>query len=410
MQFDLFHSIGRIDLLKPIPADRAIFSAFIEQCCLGEDLGYSTMWVAESHFSSEIQKSNARPVIPHYRGEVGLNADSFQLSQLLFAKTRTIGFGTAIHNIVGGNGGPIASADRVRTLAFLNSMNSSPRKLHIGVASGRFPYINAPFGIVPRSELEKILWPQYQRLIFIEALEIFLRLSRSEALASSQIKQWRIDRSLFRSDEEFAAAMTASGSSADGVAYQPRWDFERLMLVPEMREQDYASWMNFVLGSHDPMARDHGLKFADLDIFNLSFTPPSQLAKVHEEMFVRYRESGRLWHRSRMPRTVLVFIDQISARAREMASRCFDVYIEAMRGTVVLPPKDELMARALIGDPSELRDQLSHDNPNGFHHDDRLMLWFEFNQNDHEAIKTQMRLFAEKVMPFVGGAFAGGDV
>jgi hypothetical protein len=110
-----------------------------------------------------------------------------------------------------------------------------------------------------------------------------------------------------------------------------------------------------------------------------------------------------------MPRTVLVFIDQISARAREMASRCFDVYIEAMRGTVVLPPKDELMARALIGDPSELRDQLSHDNPNGFHHDDRLMLWFEFNQNDHEAIKTQMRLFAEKVMPFVGGAFAGGD-
>ena len=82
MQFDIFHSIGRIDMLKPIPADRAIFSAFIEQCQIAEQLGYETMWVAESHFSSEVQKSNAKPVIPHYQGEVGLNADSFQLATI----------------------------------------------------------------------------------------------------------------------------------------------------------------------------------------------------------------------------------------------------------------------------------------------------------------------------------------
>jgi hypothetical protein len=159
--------------------------------------------------------------------------------------------------------------------------------------------------------------------------------------------------------------------------------------------------MNFVLGSHDPLARDHGLNFADLDIFNLSFTPPTQLAEVHDEMFVRYRESGRVWHRSRMPRTVLVFIDQNLERAREMADRCFDVYIEAMRGTVVLPPKNELMARALIGDPASIIDQLRPGNSHGFHADDRLMLWFEFNQTDHQAIKSQMRLFAERAMPFV---------
>jgi alkanesulfonate monooxygenase SsuD/methylene tetrahydromethanopterin reductase-like flavin-dependent oxidoreductase (luciferase family) len=407
MQFDVFHSIGRIDMLKPIPADRAIFSAFIEQCQIAEQLGYETMWVAESHFSSEVQKSNAKPVIPHYQGEVGLNADSFQLAQFVCGKTKKIGLGTAIHNIVGGNGGPIASADRVRTLAFLNSMSASPRKFHIGVAAGRFPYINAPFGIVPRNDAEKILWPQYQRLIFVEALEIFLRLSRGESLASSDIKPWRIDRSLFRSDDEFLAAMSAVGGGADGIPYQSRWDFERLKLVPDMVEQEYAPWMNFVLGSHDPLARDHGLRFADLDIFNLSFTPPAQLGKVHDEMFVRYRESGRIWHRSRMPRTVLVFIDQSVERAREMASRCFDVYIEAMRGTVVLPPKDELMARALIGEPAALVDQLSPGNLNGFHADDRLMLWFEFNQNDHDAIKTQMRLFAEKVMPYVATASSG---
>ncbi|MEI6397300.1 MAG: LLM class flavin-dependent oxidoreductase [Pseudomonadota bacterium] len=402
MQFDLFHSIGRIDLLKPIPADREIFRAFFEQTRLGEDLGFSTMWVAESHFSSETQKSHAQPVIPNYHGEVGLNADSCQLAQMIFAQTKKIGFGTAIHNIVGGNGGPLASADRIRTMAFMNSMQANPRKLHIGVAAGRFPYINAPFGILPRDDVEKTLWPQYQRLIFIEALEIFLRLSRGETIASKDIKQWRIDRSMFKGDAEFQAAMSKVGSTLDGIPYKPRWPFDVLKLVPDMCESEYAGRMNFVLGSHDPLARDHGLKFADLDIFNLSFTAPDELNRVHEDMFIRYRESGRLWNRSRMPRTVLTFIDKSASRAREMASTCFDTYIEAMRGTVVLPPKDVLMSRALIGDPAMILEQLHPDNPHGFHTDDRLMLWFEFNQIDHDAIKSQMRLFAEAVMPHVG--------
>lgn len=401
MQFDLFHSIGRIDTLKPIPADRTVFSAFFEQCQLAEALGYPTMWVAESHFSSEIQKTNAKPVIPNYQGEVGLNSDSCQLAQLLFAKTKSLGFGTAIHNIVGGNGGPLASADRIRMMSFINSMSPQPRKLHIGIAAGRFPYINAPFGIAPRNREEECLWPQYQRLIFIEALEIFLRLVRGDVLSSSDVTRWVIDRSFFKSDSDFRDSMQKINGSLDGVPYNPRWKFETLKLIPDMQEREYSSWMNFVLGSHDPLARDHGLKFADLDIFNLSFTPPEQLGKVHDEMHVRYQASGRTWHRSRMPRTVLVFIDKNIHRAEERASQCFDTYIEAMRGTVILPSKEELMARALIGDAAKIRDQLNPDDPHGFNLDDRLMLWFEFNQVDHDAIKLQMRLFAEDVMPHV---------
>jgi hypothetical protein len=276
--------------------------------------------------------------------------------------------------------------------------------LNIGVASGRFPYINAPFGIVPRNEMEQKLWPHFQRLIFIEALEIFLRLTRGETLASSELKRWTIDRSFFRNDDEFSAAMTNAGCTADGVSYVPRWNFESLSLVPSMVEADFKHWMRFVLGSHDPLARDHGLQFADLDIFNLSFTPPAQIRKVHEEMFMRYAQSGRVWHRSRMPRTVLVFIDRDRNKARDMASHCFDTYIEAMRGTVVLPPKEELMARALIGDAVEIQDQLHPDATHGFHPDDRLMLWFEFNQIDNDRIKSQMRLFAEDVIPHTKGA------
>jgi hypothetical protein len=196
--------------------------------------------------------------------------------------------------------------------------------------------------------------------------------------------------------------MTKVGSTLDGIPYKPRWSFDVLKLIPEMSESEYAGDMNFVLGSHDPLARDHGLNFADLDVFNLSFTSPEELNKIHADMFIRYRESGRVWNRSRLPRTVLTFIDKSASRAQDMASRCFDTYIEAMRGTVVLPPKDVLMSRALIGDPVMIREQLHPEDPRGFHSDDRLMLWFEFNQIDHQGINSQMRLFAEGVMPHVG--------
>ena len=157
--------------------------------------------------------------------------------------------------------------------------------------------------------------------------------------------------------------------------------------------------MSFVLGSHDPMARDLALKIADIDIFNLSFTPPDQLDKIHREMHERYSALGRTWHRSRLPRTVLVFIDKDHGLAHARAEKCFDTYIEAMRGTVVLPPKSELMDRALIGTPEEIKDQLSPGHYKGFHKDDKLMLWFEFNQVSHDDILKQMRLFAEKVAP-----------
>ncbi len=395
MQFDLFHSIGRIDSVKPIPSDRAIFEQFLRQCREGEAMGFSTMWVAESHFSSEVQKSHPAPVIPNYHGEVGLNADSCQLAQLVFSETKSIGFGTAIFNIVGGNGGPIGAADRIHSLAFLNSLRAQPRKLHIGVAAGRFPYINAPFGITPRNDIEKSLWPQTQRLIFLEALEIFLRLMNGETISSKDLTRYTYDASLFKNEAEFALKT----EHMKDLSYLGRWNFNALKLVPTLPISESSAWMNFVLGSHDPKARDLGLKYADMDLFNLSFTPPEQLNQIHLEMHERYAASGRVWNRRRMPRTVLVFIDRDLGKAQEMASFCFDTYIEAMRGTVVLPPKEELMARALIGTPAMIREQLSPEDPRGFHSEDRLMLWFEFNQVDHDAILNQMKLFAEEVAP-----------
>jgi alkanesulfonate monooxygenase SsuD/methylene tetrahydromethanopterin reductase-like flavin-dependent oxidoreductase (luciferase family) len=409
MKFDVFHSIGRIDSLPIKLTDREVFGQFFSQVQAAEDLGYGLMWVAESHFSSEVQKQNPGAVIPHYAGEVGLNADSMQLAQAVFARTRKIGFGTAILNIVGGNGGPIAAADRVRTLAWLNGLSHNPRELKIGVAAGRFPYINQPFGIVPRDPIETALWPQYQQLIFIEALEIFLRLAGGETLASVDVTSHQIDRAKFRDDASWMRACQALKSlgvdleDLGSLPYQKRWVFERLKLVPMQDRLEDSTRLGFVLGSHDPLARDHGLKFADLDVFNLSFTPPAAINQVHAVMGAKAKEAGRIWHRSRMPRTVLVFIDKNPKEAEERASRCFDTYIEAMRGTVATPDKNFLMERALIGDSQMIREQLSPGHSKGFHPDDRLMLWFEFNQADGHAVEHQMRLFAEEVLPrFVG--------
>ena len=382
MKFDIFHSIGRIDTLPKQLSDREVFEGFFEQLSLADALGYGTIWAAESHFSCEVQKRHKQPVIPNYQGEVGLNCDSAQLAQVIISKTKRIGFGTAIYNIVGGNGGPIAAADRIRSLAFLNQFADQPRNLNIGIASGRFPFINRPFGIAPRNDFEAKNWQTYSRLILCEASEIFLRLFQGQAISSMDVTRRTVDEA--------------------GTPYEPRWQFDEMMLVPKLSDEDLLR-TTFVLGSHDPLAQDAALQWADCDIFNLSFTAPDQIDAVHEAMRHRYENTNRSWHRSRMPRTVLTFIDESSQRAHERAEKCFDIYIEAMRGTAAVPDKAILMSRALIGDPQEIREQLSPENPRRLHQDDRLMLWFEFNQSDSDAVCQQMRIFGEKVAPHFSG-------
>ena len=390
MIFDLFHSVSDPIVGGKRLGPAASVSRFLDQARLAEDLGADTVWIAESHFSSETQKATSVATIPEFQGEVGLNADSFQLFHVLATRTRRIHLGTGIHNIVGGSGGPIASADRVNWLRFANTaLWGTPRTLRLGIASGRFPYQNTPFGIVPRDPSEKALWTWVKRMVFLEAEEIFLRLLRGEELASSDLTRWRLGR-----DE----AERALGGKVPEVAYpyemHPRWEFERLKLVPESA----SDHLTIVLGSHDPLALDHATRFWDVDLFNLSFTPPDQIEKLHANMTVRAgRPGARPWRRDRLPRTVLVFIDPDRRRARELADFVLDAYIQAMQGTAATPDKAMLLECALVGDAAEVRDQLHPENPRRFHAGDRLMLWFEFNQQDTDAIERRMKYFFEEV-------------
>ena len=42
---------------------------FFDQVEAADAQGYETAWLAEAHLSSEIQKQNRHPVIPHWEGE-----------------------------------------------------------------------------------------------------------------------------------------------------------------------------------------------------------------------------------------------------------------------------------------------------------------------------------------------------
>ena len=392
MIFDLFHSVS-----DPVVNGRSLgakksIENYLDQVFLAESLGMDTAWLAESHFSSETQKKTSVATIQNFFGEVGLNCDSFQFLSLLIAKTKRIHLGTGIHNIVGGSGGPISSAERVNFLHFLNQSiwqnGTTDRELKIGFASGRFPYQNTPFGFVPRDSMEKDLWDSIKPKIFLEALEIFVRLLKGEELSSETVSTQLLSAADVKSAElrakyEFPIKLKA------------RWNFESLKLIPEKQS---PKGLRLVLGSGDPAALELAYRHWPVDLFNLSFTPPEQIEKLHIKMSELNKKFDMPWKRERLPRTVLVFIDPDPKKALEHANFVLDTYVEAMRGTAMVPNKEVLLQRALVGDAAQIREQLHPENVRGFQKDDRLMLWFEFNQLDNELIKKQMRYFFDEVV------------
>lgn len=149
MKFDVFFSICQTDVDGYMPSESVMFENFIDQVRLADQLGYEVAWVAETHLSCEIQKTGSEPVIPHFKGEIGLNTDILQLAHKVFSMTKNIEVGSAIRNILC-NGGPIAHAEAVRTFLSLHGLDKNEkRKLHLGFASGRFEFSNRPYGIVP---------------------------------------------------------------------------------------------------------------------------------------------------------------------------------------------------------------------------------------------------------------------
>lgn len=401
MKFDIFFSICQTEVDGYLPSEETMFRNFFDQVELADQLRFDTAWIAESHLSCEVQKGNPNPVIPHFKGEIGLNTDIFQLAHLIFERTKNIQVGSAIRNILC-NGGPIAQVESLKTFLSLHRLRpEEKRKFHLGFAAGRFPFANEPYGIKARNELEETVWPVLKGKIFSQAAEIFFRLLKGEALASKDITPIRIAEVDFRTDEEWQKAVELAKKQGDiSIEIPTYWDFEKLGVIPKL---DDLSLLQLVIGSHDPATQVFANKYFPTWVFNLSITPSKKIEATNQLLADHFHPDGGEWKREYMPRTALLFVNgdpdlspaEQSAKAKIEAKKAVGNYRKAIEGTFDPQKLEEAVENSIFGNPDEVAQKIVA----SYHKDDRLMLWFDFNNHDNKAVKKSMQVFAEQVKP-----------
>lgn len=408
MDYDIFFSISQTPVDGAIPSEATMFGNFFEQVEHADRLGFGVAWVAESHLSSQVQKGNRNPVIPHWEGEVGLNTDILQLAARVFARTERIEVGSAVMNILC-MGGPVAHAERIATFCALHGLDpAETRRLHVGFASGRFDFMNEASGIGPRDAVEVAGWRAIKGLVLKEAATIFLRLLRGDVVNSEQIEPTVLRRSHFRSDADWERVQDAA-VERDGLSRRPeeipvpnRWTFEDLKVVPQEWRREL---LQLVIGSHDPALQDYVNTLRPVQVFNLSITRPEIIEATHERMARTYHPDGGAWARGHMPRTVFVFVnheeglspEERSRAARAEAEEALGAYWNALQGTIDPDRVKNSADNALIGNVDEVAAQVRE----RFHPDDRLMLWFDFFNHDSARVMRNMSAFMERVRPRV---------
>ncbi|MCB9678790.1 MAG: LLM class flavin-dependent oxidoreductase [Alphaproteobacteria bacterium] len=402
MNYDIFYSISQTPAGGVFPSEAQMFRNFFDQVEAADALGFGVAWIAESHLSSEVQKTTSKPVIPHWQGEVGLNVDFVQTASRVFARTKRIECGSAIMNILC-NGGPVAAAERVA--AFLGFHGLDPderRRLHVGFAAGRFDFMNRAYGIGPRNPLEEAAWPVIKGQVFTRAAEMFCRLLAGEALASDDVARVELTRQHFRDDASWEKVRSLAHT--DRIPIEPFFDFERLKIVPAEIRHDL---LQLVIGSHDPETQEYVNRFLPVQVFNLSITRPDVIEDTHARMTRAYHRDGGAWERGFMPRTTFVFLnarpglspEQQSRAAQEEAREALGAYWTALEGTLDPSKVEKAATNALIGNPAEIAAQMKE----RFHRDDRLMLWFDFFNHDNDRVIANMADFVEQVAPLVEG-------
>jgi alkanesulfonate monooxygenase SsuD/methylene tetrahydromethanopterin reductase-like flavin-dependent oxidoreductase (luciferase family) len=402
MKFDLFFSISQTPVDGHTPDEATMFRNFFAQVEAGDRLGYGVAWVAESHYSSEVQKAHRKPVIPHWEGEVGLNGDILQLATQVFHRTQRIEVGSAVMNIVC-NGGPLAHAERIATWASYHGLNpDEQRRIHLGFSAGRFDFMNRVTGVDARNAWEDAAWAQVKGKLFWEATEIFLRLLRGETISSADIPEYDLTRGDFRSDEEWQKVRTLAGATGEAIPLPRRWAFEATKIVPSEWRRELVQP---VIGSHDPKLQEFANAFSPVQVFNLSITKPEIIEDTHRRMAQAYHADGGPWQRDYMPRTVFVFLNADTdktpeaqrAAAQAHAKAALGAYWKALDGTLDPKKVEGAADNALIGNPADVAAQILE----RFHPEDRLMLWFDFFDHDCDRVIRGMEAFMAEVAPRV---------
>ena len=408
MNFDIFLSIAQTPVEDYTPDEDTMFSNFFEQLKVADELGFGTAWVAQAHLSTEVQKMNKQPVVPHWEGEVGLCTDFFQLAHLMFSKTNNIHVGSAVMSLLT-HGGPVGIAERIGAFLALHGLDKKEkRKLRIGFSAGRFEFMARPYGIVPRDIVEEAAWPALRGQIFGEACEIFLRLVNGEIVNSNLIRKTVLTRSNFRSDDDWVSVQKAV-IERDSISQPPekvtipnRYIFEDLKNIPQAWNRDL---LDLILGSHDPSLQKEINKILPVKVFNLSITPPEVIEATHERMSKHYNSDGGPWKRNYMPRTLMVFVNDepnLSAlekteAAKQEARKSLSSYWGALEGTIDPMKVSKAADNSVIGNVDEVAQQIV----DRFHKDDCIMAWFDFFNHDSPRVIRNMEAFMNKVVPRV---------
>ena len=403
MEFDIFFSISQTpDHNGFTPSESEMFANYYSQLEAADRLGFGVAWIAQAHLSTQTQQMNTKPVVPHWKGEVGLCTDFCQLAMESFRRTKRIDVGSAVVSILA-SGGPIAQAERIaNTVQFLSQMDSN-RKLHVGFSAGRFEFMARPYGIVPRNQIEDASWPALRGQIFMEASEIFLRLLRGDTLHSDDVRSTVLTRDNFRYDEDWIAVQEAAGEQLDEIHIDRRYQFEEISIVPKSWPRNQ---LELIAGTHDPRTQEFVNKFMPVKVFNLSITSPEVIDSTHERMSKMYHEDGGQWQRRDMPRTTFVFLnaekgltpEEQSSAAQDEARLALGEYWKALEGTLDPSKVERAADNALIGNPAEVAAQVKE----RFDPEDRLMCWFDFFNHDNERVIRNMEAWWAEVVPLLG--------
>jgi hypothetical protein len=183
------------------------------------------------------------------------------------------------------------------------------------------------------------------------------------------------------------------------IPLEPRWSFPNLKIVPQDVRMDL---LRLMIGSHDPQLQIFANTILPVGVFNLSITPGDEIEKTNERMLTKYQGT---WHRRLMPRTVLVFISDEAEQAAEEARDALTNYWRALEGTLDEEKVRRATNNALIGDAALIVQQMRE----RFHPEDRLMLWFDFNNHDSKRVMRNMSDFMERVAPQFEARGAGRE-
>ena len=400
--FDLFCGFSQIQVDGITPSETQMFQSLIRQIKLADELGFDTAWVGGAHFSLTDQNRGSKPPLPHFQGEMCLNTDILPLAQHLFSQTNRIAIGSAIRNILSA-GGPIAHAESIRTaLTWHNLSDHAHRRIALGYGAGRLEYASRAYGIKPRSALEGEAWSLLRPRIFRQASEIFLRLLKGESLASEDLGPIQLTKSDCQDDTVWSSLQSHKTTRSDILEFDSFWKFDRLKLIPA---QTHLDALTLTLGSQDPLAQAEANQILPTRVFNLSITPPSVIEATHQRMKETYHPMGGPWKRHFMPRTVMVFVNNDrtltpvsqSLLARRRARDAVEAYQRAMFGTVDETKLNAGVSNTIAGNPHEVAQAITK----RFHPEDRLMLWFDFNEHESRVVEESMEAFKTEVQPLI---------